>query len=163
MRNVLTIATTMAVAGSLTACARSETIRTSGNTVLIQTSAAPICGGQGAARVAATTAAIETIRAGYDRYIITGGASANNVTSSELPGTARTSGSLTYGGGYGTYQARTTYTPGPTIVSGTHDQGLSVHMFRNGEPGSENAIPARETLGPEWAEKVKSGQNTCLR
>lgn len=147
----------------LAACARSEAIRTSGNTVMIQTSAAPVCGAQGAARVAANMAAIETIKAGFDSYIIMGGAAANNVTTTQMPGQYQTHGNLTYGRGYGAYNATTTYTPGPVIVSGSHDQSLAVRMFKQGEPGSENAIPAKATLGPEWEEKVKYGALTCLK
>jgi hypothetical protein len=41
--------------------------------MIIQTGAAPICGGAGALKVSQQLAAIETIKAGYDRYIITGG------------------------------------------------------------------------------------------
>ena len=158
-----TLSLLLLTAATLTACARSEAIRTSGNTLMIQTSAAPVCGSQGAARVASNMAAIETIKAGYDSYIILGGASANNVTTTQLPGQAQTQGNLTYGGGYGTYNATTTYTPGPVIVSGSHDQSLAVRMFKQGEPGSENAIPAKATLGADWEDKVKNGAMTCLK
>ena len=58
---------------ALGGCARSEAVRTSANTMIIQTGAAPICGGTGALKVSQQLAAIETIKAGYDRYIITGG------------------------------------------------------------------------------------------
>jgi phospholipase C len=33
---------------------------------------------------------------------------------------------------------------------------------RNGEPGAENALDARQALGAEWQEIVKSGVHTCL-
>jgi hypothetical protein len=56
----------------------------------------------------------------------------------------------------------TTYVPGPTIVSGSHDRSLGVVMFRNGEPGAENALDARQALGAEWQEIVKLGVHTCL-
>jgi hypothetical protein len=67
-----------------------------------------------------------------------------------------------HGRGFGTYNATTTYVPGPTIVSGSHDRSLGVVMFRNGEPGAENALDARQALGAEWQEIVKSGVHTCL-
>jgi hypothetical protein len=47
-------------------------------------------------------------------------------------------------------------------MAGSHDQGLAVAMFRDGEPGAEQAIPARDMLGPDWQEKVKNGARTCL-
>lgn len=150
----------VALAGALiiSGCARSEAVRTSANTMIIQTGAAPVCGGTGALRVAQQLAAVETIRAGYDRYIITGGQAQNNVVVNQMPGSFRTTG--TYGAGF--YQARTTYQPGATIVSGSHDQGLAVVMFREGDAGAQQAVSAREMLGPDWSEKVKNGIRTCL-
>ncbi len=143
---------------ALTGCAGGEAVRTSANTMIIQTSAAPVCRGQGALRVAQQLAAIETIKAGFDRYIITSGQAQNNVSVSQAPGSYQTTG--TYGGGF--YNTRTTYQPGPTIVSGSHDQGLSVVMFRETDPQAQQAVSARETLGPDWQEKVKNGVRTCL-
>lgn len=149
--------------GALTACAGAQATRTSHNTMIIDAGAAPACGRSGAAKVAAKSAAVETIRAGYDKYIITGGSSQSNITTTQLPGQFNTVGtSSSYGGGFRTYSATTTYTPGPTIVSGSHDRQLGVIMFRNGEPGAEQAIDARETLGPEWQDTVRSGVHTCL-
>lgn len=143
---------------ALAGCASGQAVRTSANTMVIQTGAAPVCGGQGALRVAQQLAAIETIRAGYDRYIITSGQAQNNVVVSQAPGTYNT----TVSGGGGFYQGTTTYTPGPTIVAGSHDQGLSVVMFREGEPGAQQALSARDALGADWQEKVKNDIHTCL-
>jgi hypothetical protein len=143
---------------ALAACARGEAVRTSANTMIVQTGAAPVCGGTGSLRVAQQLAAIETIKAGYDRYIITRGQAQNNVSVSQMPGSYNTVG--TYGGG--SYQTTTTYQPGPTVVSGSHDQGLSVVMFREGDPGAQQAISARAALGADWQEKVQSGIRTCL-
>lgn len=148
--------------GALSACAGAQATRTSANTMIIDAGAAPACGAGGAAKVAAKSAAIETIRAGYDRYIITGGQAQNNVSVTQMPGHYQTRGTAMYGRGFGTYSATTSYVPGPTIVSGSHDRSLGVMMFRNGEPGAEQAIDARQALGPEWAEMVKDGVNTCL-
>jgi hypothetical protein len=111
------------------------------------------------AKVASKSAAIETIRAGFDRYVITDGQAQNNVSVTQLPGHVQTTGMTTYGGGF---QARSTYVPGPTIVSGSHDRKLAVVMFRNGDPGSEQALDARAMLGPEWQELARSGIRTCL-
>lgn len=152
----LLIALTAALA--VTACARGSAVRTSGNTVSIDARSAPICGVDGSGRVATQMAAVETIRAGYDRYIIGGAGYQNNVSMISTPGTFRTQG--TVGGGF--YTARTTYTPGMPIVVGGHDRSLSVMMFRRGEPGYDNAIDARSALGPDWAQKVRNGVNTCL-
>ncbi|RYE73198.1 MAG: hypothetical protein EOO81_01260 [Oxalobacteraceae bacterium] len=152
----------MVSVSSLSSCASSNAIRTSQNSAIIQTSAAPVCGAQGAARVAQAQAAVETLKAGYDRYIITSAASANNVSVNQMPGSYQTQGSANIYGSRGTYQSSTTYVPGPTIVAGTHDQSFGIVMFKDGEPGAQQAIPARETLGPEWKEIVaKGGAKTC--
>jgi hypothetical protein len=150
------------LACGLAGCASAQATRTSANTVMIDAGAAPVCGSAGAARVAAKMAVIETVRAGFDRYIITGGAAQNNVTATQLPGQYNTVGTATYGRGFGSYQATTTYTPGPVIVGGSHDRQLGVVMFHNGEPGAENAIDARQELGPEWRELVRTGVRTCI-
>jgi len=80
----------LALALVLGACARGAAVRTSANTMIGQTSAAAVCGGQGALAASQRLAAIETIRAGYDRYIITGGEAQNNVRVSQMPGTYNT-------------------------------------------------------------------------
>jgi hypothetical protein len=56
----------------------------------------------------------------------------------------------------------TTYTGGNPIVAGSHDQGLIVKMFKDGDPKGANAISARATLGPKWQETIKeSAATTC--
>ena len=146
----------------LAGCAAAQATRTSQNTLQIDAGAAPACGARGAARVAAKAAAIETIKAGYERYIIGGGYAQNNVRVSQLPGEFNTTGQLSYGGGSGSYSGTTTYTPGPTIVTGSHDRNLNVIMFNKGDPGYEQGLDARQALGPEWQEIVKNGVRTCL-
>jgi hypothetical protein len=146
------------VAAALAGCASAQATRTSQNTLQIDAGAAPECGAQGAARVAAKSAAIETLRAGYDRYIITGGQSQNNVSTTRMPGRFQTTGAMSGG----VYRTTTTYVPGPTVTTGSHDRSLSVVMFREGEPGAEEAVDAREALGAEWQDLVKSGIRSCL-
>lgn len=147
---------------SLASCAGAQATRTSQNTLIIDASTAPACGRSGTAKVAAASAAIETIRAGYGRYMITGQEAADNVIVSQLPGRYNSYGTATYGGGRGTFETSTTYTPGPTIISGGHDRALSIVMFKSSDPGFESAIDAREALGPDWAQMVKTGVHTCL-
>jgi hypothetical protein len=143
---------------ALVGCAGGEAIRTSANTMIVQAGAAPACGPGGALRVAQKVAAIETIRAGFDRFIITGTQAESNIAVVQGPGTANT----TISGSRGFYQAQTTFTPGPTYTLGSHDRGLAIVMFRNSDPGASNAVDARETLGKDWAELVKTGVRTCL-
>lgn len=148
----------LASTAALSACAGTNTIRTSQNTAIVQASAAPVCGGIGAARVAQKQAAIETIKAGYDRYVIVGAAAADNVHVAQMTGSYQTTGVVS--GGY--LNATTTYQPGPTMVYGSHDQNFGIRMFHDGEPGASGAISARQALGDKWQEMVKAGSvRTC--
>lgn len=141
----------------LVGCAAANTIQTSRNTAIVQSSAAPICGGIGAARTAQKQAAIATLKAGYDRYIIVDAAAADNVHVYQPPGSYHTTAFAN--GPFVT--ATTTYQPGVPIVAGHHDQSFSIRMFKDGEPGSENALSARDTLGPDWEKQLKSPIMTC--
>lgn len=158
MRRTLAVAL---AAVALAGCAGGNAMRTSANTVMVQASAAPVCGPEGAARVAAQTAAIETIRSGYTRYVINGGDAQNNVRAYALPGQTYHQGNVRVAGAHGFYSGTSTYVPGPVIVAGRHNQNLYVTMFRPGDPGYENALDARSTLGPEWQERVRNGVRTC--
>ncbi|MFB2566778.1 hypothetical protein [Rhizobium sp. IMFF44] len=142
-------------------CARSSAMRVSQNEAIISTSAAPVCGDEGAMKVAEKQAAIETIKAGYDRYIIVGQQGQDTTHLVQMPGSYSTTGTATFSGNTGFYQANTVYQPGPMFVAGRHNQKLAVHMFKNGEPGGQNALSAKETLGTKWAEIVRDGVMTC--
>lgn len=158
---VRTVIAVACVVLPLSSCVQSSTMRVSQNEAIIKTSAAPVCGGTGAMKAAEKQAAIETIKAGYDRYVITAASSANNVRATRMPGSYQTYGTVNSYGGYGTMNATTTYTPGPVVYAGTHDQAVGVRMFKEGEPGSQQALSARETLGPKWSAIVKDGVNVC--
>ncbi len=60
-------------------CAKTSVLDVDSNTVMISTSAAPACGQQGAQDVAAQRAAVETLKRGYDRYVILGAHADSNV------------------------------------------------------------------------------------
>ena len=147
---------------TITACASGSAVRTSSNTMVIQASAAPLCRSTGAANVAQQLAAIETLRAGFDSYVILDGSAANNVSVASGPGASYTTGRANVSGNTIDYKETTQYRPGMPTVSGTYDQSFAIRMYRAGEPGSETAIPAREVLGPKWEAAVKGGVQTCL-
>ncbi|MEI3803168.1 hypothetical protein V6R85_01490 [Agrobacterium sp. CCNWLW32] len=158
MKNIVV---TLLIASSLASCAASSSMRTAQNEMIIKTRAAPICGGDGALKVAGKQAAIETIKAGYDKYVILGQASQDTTRVVQMPGSYSTSGTMNVYGNTGFYNGTTTYNPGPTFVAGGHQQDVAVRMFKNGEPGSQNAISARDALGPKWKTIVKDGVYTC--
>ncbi|MFO1149087.1 MAG: hypothetical protein U1E62_12000 [Alsobacter sp.] len=139
----------------------------SADVVQISARAAEVCGAEGAQKVAFQQAAVETIRRGYDRFVILG---AQESATTEVVGvtpviantygnaTANTFGSTTYASG----SATTTFTGGQPISVTRHREGLTVKMFREGDPAGVNALSARVELGPEWQEKVKASQLTCF-
>ena len=126
-------------AAALAGCASSAAVPLSADTVQITASAAPICGGTGAANVASKAAASETLRRGFDKYVIVGSQAQNNVSTAYVWNQ--------YGGG--------------PVVSGSHDHGLLVKMFRDGDTNGANALSARDVLGPKWQEIIQNPTMTC--
>ena len=136
-----------AAALTLSACANTSTTRLAQNMVRIDVSAAPACGRSGAVSVVSKTAAIETLRYGYDKYIIAGTGAENNV------GVYGTSYNYNYATG-GIYA-----TP---MIAGTHDANMTVVMFTYDDPAGEQALDARSALGADWQKIVAKGApNTC--
>ena len=157
----------VAVALLLAGCASSSVTDLDSNTVQISTSAAPVCGAGGAQKTAARRAAIETLKRGYDRYVIMGSAYENNVgvvghtavtANTQGTGTITSDGNTAYLRG----QSTTSYSGGSPIFGGKHEQQLTVRMFRVSDPGAERALDARKVLGPDWQEALKGGsRGTC--
>lgn len=156
------------IAFFLIGCARSATLPLAADRVLITTAAAPVCGAIGAQRVALRRASIETIRRGFDRFQILGAGHQNNVrVVGHTPVVAHTSGTVSgsvYGGHVSAFgQSTTLYSGGAPIIGGSHDQRLVVQMYRETDPASVNAIPARVQLGPKWQQIVQQKEDmTCL-
>ena len=107
-------------------------------------------------------AAVETIRRGFQRYIIVGASSSNNVnvvstgpTYARTNATFNTFGNTTYGTGTTTYGGNT------PIFVGSNDADLAVMMLNPGDKGFSQAVDARDTLGDKWEELVAKGIRTC--
>ena len=131
------------------------------------TSAAPVCGATGAQKVAVQQAAVETIKRGFDRFIVLGGQSQNNVgvighTPVIANSTTTMQGSI-YGNNVSAYGNTTTsYSGGYPMIAGSHDQGLVIKMFHDGDPVGANGVSARDVLGPDWQKIVEGGgPRTC--
>jgi hypothetical protein len=159
-RKIIIACSVVALAG----CARSSAIPLSADTIQLTTSAARVCGATGAQSAAVRRASIETLQRGFDRFLILGGGYENDIrVVGHTPVVANTTGTaVAYGGnGYGTAygQSQTTYSGGQPIVAGSHKQGLTVKMFKDGDPAGANAVSARSTLGPNWQDAIKEGGN----
>jgi hypothetical protein len=140
-------------------CASSSTLPLADNVVKISARTSPICGSQSTERIALQQAAAETIKRGYDKFVIMQARyNENREVIGYTPVVASTTGSY----GYGNYSANTYVTGDQPIVGGSNNSGLIVKMFEADDPDAEKALPAREILGPDWKEKVKSETFTCL-
>ncbi len=139
------------VAFMLASCASASTIPLAKDTIQITARAAPACGGQGAEKVAIKQAAVETLQRGYDKFIIVNTSASTNI---QVVGH-----SPVYANTYGN---TTTFTGGAPVYGGSHNQGIVVKMFKNGQAGSSNALDAKTSLGPEWEKAVKEKTISCL-
>ncbi|QYK43168.1 MAG: hypothetical protein KF887_08750 [Paracoccaceae bacterium] len=146
----------------LSSCASTSVTPVARNQIIINTSAAPVCGSSGAQGVAARMAAVETIRRGFERFVIVGAQSANNVgviqrspTYATTTGTLQNYGNTTYG------NATTTFGGGGPMIYGSHDAALGVVMLNRADPGYSNGVDAKGVLGPKWQEMVEKGITTC--
>lgn len=147
---------------ALIGCARTSVMQISSNEIMLTTSAAPICGTTGSQQVAQQMAAIETLRRGYERYLIAGAGTQNNVgVIQTAPTYANTYGSATVTGNTVHGSATTYYGGQQTIVYGSHDTAMRVLMLNAGDQGYEQGVDAKVILGQDWQEKVTNGINSC--
>ena len=140
-------------------CAATTATDLSRTQFILSTQAAPACGRTGAQRVATNMAAVEVLRRGFDRYFIVDARTQNNVS---VVRTGPTYANTTFTGlntGFGT--ANTTFGGQQTIVAGSNDAELLIVMVEPGSRGYDDALDARQILGPEWEELVENGIKTC--
>lgn len=120
-------------------------------------------------RIAAQAMAIETLRRGYDGFMVLDGQYSDTVAVvGYTPVTTTTTGNAytSYYGGAATttYSANSYSYGGIPIFAGEKNQGYVIQMFRDGSEGYEQAVPARQVLGPDWATMVESGPaSVCLQ
>ena len=136
----------------LTGCARTSTVPVGEETVEITVHVGTICDGRDAERLARRHAAVETIRRGFDDYVVIGSVGGDH-TAGEEPATARTilSGS----------SGRTLFSEDAPLLA--HHRVLTVRMLQAGEGDSAATVSARAVLGDEWeAVAAKGAPNTCF-
>lgn len=103
------------------------------NSFQITTKASPECSADQTQKIAFKRAAAETIKKGYDSFVIGG---------TEF----RPQQSINFWNGSSTTLA---------------NQSLMVTMYRSGDPAATNALVARDILGPKWQEAVKETTFNC--
>jgi hypothetical protein len=159
MRDIIALVFVLGVIG----CTSTNVTPMAENVVSISTSAAPVCGGRGAQRVASQQAAVETLKRGFDRFIIVGSQGANNVRQiGRTPVYANTTATGQVIGNSVYVNGTTNVYGGQPIYGGSHDREIVVAMFKNGESQGQNALEARSTLGPDWQKKVSQTKLTCF-
>ena len=135
----------------LIGCARTSTVHVGEDTIEVTVHVGTICDARDAARLAQRHAAVETIRRGFDDYIVIGSVGGDHVAG-EAPETARTT--LFGGGG-------TLFSEDAPLLA--HHRVLTVRMFQAGEGDSTATVSARAVLGDEWEAVVARGpSNTCF-
>ena len=149
---------------ALAGCASTSVMPLSADTIQVTAQADPDCGPTGAQRAALKRAAVETLRQGFDSFVVLGVQQANNTrvvgyTPVQAQTTTNAAGSSYGNASFVSGQSTTTYTGGQAMIGGSYDQVLTVQMFRSGDPGFERAISARATLGPDWQKAVASKQD----
>ena len=120
-------------------CAGASTMPLSVDTIQIVARAAPICGAAAAESMAFKQAAAETIKRGFDSFVIVNGQyQADTFVAGYTPIMAQSNGTAVVNG-YGnsaivTGSSSTTVTGGDPIHMTRHSQGIVVKMFKEGDP-----------------------------
>lgn len=136
----------------LAGCARTSSVPVGADTIEITVHVGTICDGGDAERLARRHAAVETIRRGFDDYVVIGSVGGDHTAGEEAP-TART----TLSGGSG----RTLFSEDAPLLA--HHRVLTVRMFQAGEGDSAATVSARAVLGDEWEAVVARDPATiCL-
>jgi hypothetical protein len=109
-------------------------------------------------------AAIQTIKSGFDRFIVVSADGGETFAGFIQTPTTSTTTANVYGNSYSAYGTATTTTSGGTLVPLSKSrQDLVIQMYHNSDAGSENALDAKVFLGPDWPTLVADGpSDTCL-
>ena len=135
MRNLVLVGSLFFVVG----CVETSVQPLSQSSFKISTEAEDMCGAKGTREIAFREAAIEVIKRVADRFIVVGDQSRSEITG----------GMFTTYGGFDTY--------------GTNTQDMVIKMLNKGDPGFNDALSARQTLGSDWQAIVAKGSpDSCL-
>lgn len=129
---------------------------------VLRTSSAAGCGPAAAARVERELAAVETLRRGYDRFVIRGASTADSTKATVLnraDADAYASADVYRNSANGNTVAY--FGNQKVLLSGAHEAALYVHMLAPRDPGYKSAIRAKKVLGENWKQIVKTGIQSC--
>lgn len=135
MRKLLCAWLTVFVAG----CVETSVQPLTQSSFKISTEAEDLCGAKGTREIAFREAAIEVIKRGADRFVVVGDQSKSEITG----------GMFTTYGGFDTY--------------GTNTQDMVIQIIQKGDARMNDALSARQTLGPDWQAIVAKGSaDSCM-
>lgn len=115
-------------------CAAVNTIPLSQNSFQITTKASPECSAEQTQKIAFKRAAAETIKNGYDSFVVSGTEFRPQQTLNMWNGSSST----------------------------LANQALTVTMYRAGDPAGANALVARDILGPKWQHQLGETSFNCF-
>ena len=142
----------VALLGVMTGCARTSTSPVAVDTIEVAVRVGTICDRTDADRIAHRQAAVETIKRGFEDYIVIDSVGGDHVEDF-APLTARTN---LYGG-----STTTLFSEDAPLLA--HHRVLTVRMFRAGQGDSAETVSARAVLGSDWETLVTRGAPaTCL-
>ncbi|MDD9980665.1 MAG: hypothetical protein OXU81_04800 [Gammaproteobacteria bacterium] len=136
----------------MTGCARTSTAPLDADTIEITVRVATICDGKDAERIAHRHAAVETIKRGFDDYIVIDSVGGDHLAA-HAPLTARSTL-------YGNSSEPLLWEDAPLLA---HHRVLTVRMFQAGQGESSATVSAHAVLGDDWEALVTKGApTTCL-
>ena len=122
------------------------------DTIQIAVRVAVICDATDAGRLARRQAAVETIRRGFEDFVVIGSVGGDH-TAEHAPETARTN---LFGA-----SATSLFSEEAPLLA--HHRVLTVRMFHAGQGDSAESVSARAVLGDDWeALAAKGAPATCL-
>ncbi len=153
----------------LAGCVHTSVMQLSANTAEVTVSGAPVCGDVGTQQVAYEDAALATLRAGFDGFVILD--TGEQATFAGMVATPSTASTITNGNvtmtSMGDIASGNVESTSSTVFSGDstipffrHKDEIVVRMFHTDDPAYSQAVAARAVLGPTWAQKVAGGMPT---
>ena len=136
----------VALAGVVAGCARTSTVSLDADIIEVAVHVATICDGRDADRLARRLAAVETIRRGYEDYVVIDSVGGDHVAR-DTSVTARTT---LHGDG-----TRALFSEDAPLIA--HHRVLTVRMFPAGGGDSTASVSARAVLGDDWESLVTKG------
>lgn len=136
----------LCAAVAVSACNNSDVVQRAPDHIEIYGVAAPICEFSDADRFAEQLASIETIKRGFDGYIVRKSYRGEGLRIRYSP-----------------VERRFRETARSTSPSRMKIHAMYVQLVKADQPGMSDAIDAREQLGPEWESRVSRGiESNCL-